>query len=191
MVAVRILGIDPGTVVLGFACVEFDEFRRDAARREAPIALRAANVVCPVGAVGAAARLVDAGAVRLGARGAPVAARLGALHEVLEGLLARFRPDEIALEEAFHGKSAQSALRIGEARGVVLANAHRCGVPIHQYPPASIKRRIAGHGGASKEAVARMAGQLLGLRGLAGPSDATDAVAVALCRLEERRFFRG
>ena len=96
-------------------------------------------------------------------------------------------PHEVALEEAFCGKSVQSALRIGEARGVVLATAHRSGLVVHQYPPARIKRRVAGHGAASKEAVSRMAVQALGVAGIDGPADATDAVAVALCRVEERR----
>jgi crossover junction endodeoxyribonuclease RuvC len=186
MGALRILGIDPGTLVVGFACVEVEEGRaRRAPTSSAPMALRASNLVRAGGAEGRV-RLVEAGAVRLG-RSASIGDRLSRLVIELESWIARFSPDEVALEEAFCGKSVQSALRIGEARGVVLATSHRSGLVVHQYPPARIKRRVAGHGAASKEAVSRMAVQALGVAGIAGPADATDAVAVALCRVEERR----
>ena len=100
------------------------------------------------------------------------------LVEELQGVLEECQPDELALEEAFHGKSAQSALRIGEARGVILATACGRGVDVHQYPPARIKRAVAGHGGASKEAVAEMACRSIGIRALAGPADVADALSV-------------
>jgi crossover junction endodeoxyribonuclease RuvC len=196
MRAVRILGIDPGTVTVGFACIEVRDRgvvdtdvpptidSRPIAER--PLASRASNLVRR-GSSGGPLRLLDAGALRLG-RGDDISVRLGRLGEGIDELLRRFAPHEVALEEAYCGKSVQSALRVGEARGVVLATAVRAGLPVHQYPPARIKRRVAGHGGASKEAVARMVAQSLGLRELPpGPADVTDAIAVALCRVEERR----
>ena len=189
MAVVRILGIDPGTVVLGFACLEVDECVRSPHGVRTPNALRAGNVVRLAGARGRA-RLVECGAVRLGVRGASIAARLCRLTEWLAESIARLRPDEVALEEAFCGKSVQSALRIGEARGVVLAGAHQSGLCVHQYTPARIKRCVAGHGGASKTAVAEMAGRILGVSRIDGPHDVSDAVAVALCRVEERKGFR-
>lgn len=190
MRVVRILGIDPGTLVVGFACVELHE--RDprvqpAPGIERPLAQRAANVIRRGGGGGGGpARLVECGAVRLG-RGRALGDRLARLVVEFEGWLARFAPDEVALEEAFCGKSVQSALRVGEARGVVLATAHRAGLVVHEYPPARIKRSVAGHGAATKDAVARMAEQTLGIPPIQGAADAADAVAVALCRLEERR----
>src|SRR5690606_25455588 len=102
---------------------------------------------------GGHARLIEAGALRLPRR-ALLGDRLARLVGELEQWIARFEPDEVALEEAFCGKSVQAALRIGEARGVVLATAHRLGRVVHEYPPARIKRSVAGHGAASKEAVA-------------------------------------
>jgi crossover junction endodeoxyribonuclease RuvC len=189
MRAVRILGIDPGTLVVGFACVEIDEGppRRAAAEAAArPMGLRVSNLVVRGGTSAGPTRLVEAGAVRLG-RGQALGVRLARLVAELEGWIERFAPDELALEEAFCGKSVQSALRIGEARGVVLATAYRRGLEVHEYPPARIKRSVAGHGAASKESVSRMATQAVGLRAIEGPADATDAVAVALCRVEERR----
>ncbi|MBK8974556.1 MAG: crossover junction endodeoxyribonuclease RuvC [Planctomycetes bacterium] len=186
--AVRILGIDPGTVVAGCACLEVDLPDADAVRPAGPrpLALRASNVVRR-GATGAlAARLVLARAIRLGRRAA-VGVRLAQLADAFEAILDECRPDEIALEEAFGGKSVQAALRIGEARGVVLATAYRRGLAVHQYPPARIKRSVTGSGAADKSAVARMAAHALGIAAIDGPADVADAVAVALTRLEERR----
>jgi crossover junction endodeoxyribonuclease RuvC len=113
--------------------------------------------------------------------------RLSALARSLGEILDRLEPQELALEEAFFGKSVQSALRIGEARGVVLAEASRRQVAVHQFAPARIKRCLTGHGAASKEAVAQMTARLLALDRPPQPMDATDALAVALCRVEARR----
>lgn len=197
---VRILGIDPGTRVVGFGCLELPDGPADGladgagegtaagAPSATPLALRAANVV-RVGRSGAL-RAVECGVLRLGGREQPVAVRLLALCDQFRRLLARLAPDELALEEAFQGKSVPAALRIGEARGVVLAEAARAGLAIHQYPPARIKRCVAGHGSARKTVVATMVLGQLGTGPAAGqrlPADATDALAVAMTRAEERR----
>jgi crossover junction endodeoxyribonuclease RuvC len=184
----RILGIDPGTVVVGFGCVE----QAGAAGPSAPpalppMALRVGNLVRPGGG-GGPVRLVEAGALRLPRR-APLSERLHELAAGMRALLERLAPAEVALEEAFFGKSVQSALRIGEARGVVLAEAARRGVPVFQFAPARVKRVVAGNGAAGKEAIARMAAQWLGLARPPMPRDVTDALAVALCRAEARRSF--
>lgn len=130
--------------------------------------------------------MIEAAALKLGAKD-PVADRLAVLLSALEGWLERYRPDEVAIEEAFFGRSVQSALRIGEARGVVLAQARRFGASVHEYPPARIKRSVTGNGRADKERVATMACAAVGISGIEGPTDAADALAVALCRVEERR----
>jgi crossover junction endodeoxyribonuclease RuvC len=155
----------------------------------AVIALRAANAV--TAGASAAVRVLELGVLRLGSRSASVAERLAALSEQLAQLLDRLSPAELALEEAFFGKSVQSALRIGEARGVILATAARRGLAVHEFTPARVKRCITGRGAATKETVAAMLD--LQLRGLAAmaptgvPTDATDALAVALTRAEMRR----
>ncbi len=184
--SIKILGIDPGTVVFGFACLEVHDRRRPSAQavREVPLAHRATNLV-RLGVGRADVRLVEAGAVRLG-RGRTIACRLANLATELESIIDRVQPQELALEEAFCGKSVQAALRIGEARGVVLSAAGRHGLEVYQFPPATIKRRVGGHGGASKQDVAAMACRSLGLRSIEGPTDVTDAVAAALCRHEQR-----
>ena len=187
MAVLRILGIDPGTRVVGYACLEAS--LREApslVAREVPAFQRASNTLARCPGLGPPT-LVAAGSLELGGRKVSLPARLHCLAESLDELIGRFSPAELALEEAFFGKSVQAALRIGEARGVALAVAHRHGLSIHQYPPAKIKRAVAGRGAASKEAVAAMAGQLLGVGTLTGSRDASDAVAVALCRLDDRR----
>ncbi len=188
---VRILGIDPGTQVVGFGCLEVvvDGPRRS--HGEVPLALRAGNVMRLDSRASGDVRLLDAGVMLLGGRDTALPERLLALADQFRGLLGQLQPNEIALEEAFYGKSVQAALRIGEARGVILAESARAGLPVHQFSPARVKRCVTGHGAASKDSVANMVAQLVrvGVRQLAKglPEDATDALAVALTRLEARR----
>lgn len=193
---VRILGIDPGTQVVGYGCLEVAAtssapLAGAAAASDSPLALRGSNVVRVGAAAAGVARLVAAGVLRLGGAQAELPERLLALAEQFRLLLRDLAPAEVALEEAFYGKSVQAALRIGEARGVVLAESARCGVEVHQYAPARVKRCVTGHGAAKKHTVAAMLGQLLpearAVVAAGLPADATDAVAVAWTRVEERR----
>ena len=155
-----------------------------------PLAWRASNTRKVGGvSVGGPVQAVDLGVMRLGRRESPLPSRLMSLLDQFRQLVARFGPDEVALEEAFYGKSVQAALRIGEARGVILAEAARAGVDVHQFSPARVKRCVTGRGNASKAAVAAMVAQLVRLpAGSASlPRDATDAVGIALTRVEQRR----
>ena len=195
--ATRILGIDPGTQVVGYGCLEWvGSSSSEAAGAPAarPLAMRGSNVVRPAarGAAGAGAvRLVGAGVLRLGKRGAELTTRLLSLSEQFVAVVRELAPTELAIEEAFFGKSVQAALRIGEARGVVLTEAARSGLAVQQFSPARIKRCVAGHGAARKESVASMLHQLLpelaGAGGASLPADATDALAVAWTGLEALR----
>lgn len=187
---VRILGIDPGTQVVGFGCLEVvvDGPRRS--HGEAPLALRAGNAVRLDGGHSGQARVIASGVLRLGGRGVALQDRLLSLADQVRDLLGSLQPSEVALEEAFYGKSVQAALRIGEARGVVLAESARAGLAVFQFAPARVKRCVTGRGAASKEAVASMVAQLVCSAAAAvpgTPADATDALAVALTRLEQRR----
>lgn len=186
---VRILGIDPGTQVVGFGCLEIvvDDGRP---RNVVPLALRASNVVRVAAGVGRDVRLIEAGTLHLGGRAKALPDRLRALADQFRELVTRCCPNELAIEQAFHGKSVQAALRIGEARGVVLAEAAAARLSIHQFAPARIKRCVTGRGDASKLSVADMVQRLVGDAKAFGPAsatDATDAVAVAWTRVEERR----
>jgi len=150
-----VLGIDPGTLVMGYGAV--------VDRKEGPV-------------------LLAAGVLRAPAKAA-VPQRLGYLGGELEELLTRLKPSVVVVEEAFCGRNVQSALRIGEGRGVVLAAAARFGAEIVQYSPAVAKRSIVGNGAADKRHVARMVARELYPAEVPDSLDATDALALALTYL--------
>jgi crossover junction endodeoxyribonuclease RuvC len=153
--------------------------------------MRGSNVVRAGSANSGGVRLVRAGVFHLGGRTVDLTQRLLSLSKQFAALLRELEPTEVAIEEAFFGKSVQSALRIGEARGVLLAESARSGLNVFQYTPARVKRCVTGHGSARKQSVAKMLGQVLPKE--SQPlldeltEDATDAVAVAWTRLEELR----
>lgn len=155
-----VVGIDPGTRTTGFGVVGR---RRGAVLR------------------------VDHGAFRPPADD-DVPARLWFLFERLRELFAHHRPDVIALEQTFFAKNAQSTLRIGEARAVVLLAAAERRVPVLQYATKVAKRSVTGVGSADKELVRRMVAADLGLAVLPEPLDATDALALALCALRDPKL---
>jgi crossover junction endodeoxyribonuclease RuvC len=134
-------------------------------------------------AAGSRARLLAAGALRA-ERSAGVPQRLGWLGSTLEELFRRLRPRTIVVEHAFSARNVQTALRIGEARGVVLAAAVSSGAEVVQYAPAAAKKALVGNGAASKDQVARMVGIVLGLHRPPSPLDATDALALALAHVQ-------
>lgn len=153
--------------------------------------MRGSNVIRAGAQSSGGVRLVTAGVMRLGKRGVDLTERLLALSVQFADLVRELSPSEVAIEEAFFGKSVQAALRIGEARGVVLAESARSGLDVFQYTPARVKRCVAGHGAARKQSVASMLAQNLPELSVAVaqdlPADATDALAVAWTRLEELR----
>jgi crossover junction endodeoxyribonuclease RuvC len=106
--------------------------------------------------------------------------RLRQLHEGLTEIMGRLRPDAVAVEAVFHALHARSALQLGHARGVVLLAVAQAGLPVHEYPPATVKKAVTGHGAAEKEQVRKMVGMLLGTT-IEGATDQADALAVAIC----------
>ncbi len=147
-----ILGIDPGTSIAGYgALVQADD----------------------------GPRLLAAGTLRTRGR-AEISERLGQLSEQMEELLDHIRPAVVVVEQAFAARNIQSALRIGEARGVVLASAARSGSRVVQYPPATAKKAITGNGRADKTQVAAMVATMLKLDEPPTPLDVTDALGLAL-----------
>ena len=137
-----VFGIDPGTRVVGYGAVRLD----------------------PGGPRPLVAGAIDAG------RGSDVPARLAEIRRELDGLLARWQPTVVVVEEAFAARNVQSALRLGEGRGVALSAAAATGAHVVQYPPAVVKRVLIGHGGAHKAQVAAMVAQLLVWRSPPNPS---------------------
>jgi len=147
-----LLGIDPGTRVAGYGAV----------------------VLAPDGP-----RLVACGVISTPAKAA-IAERLGHLQGELELLLTSLRPRILAIESAFVGGNVHSALRIGEARGVVMACAGKRAIEVAEYAPSLVKKVVTGNGQASKEQLASMVKRLLNTADLDVPLDATDALGVAL-----------
>jgi crossover junction endodeoxyribonuclease RuvC len=163
---VRTLGVDPGTLRMGFGVLD---------------------------ARGSAITLVTSGVVETPPSWPP-ARRLGELAARLEEVIATTRPDAVALEASFFGKNLQSLIRLGEARGMVLALAGRAGLEVHDYSPATVKKSVTGSGAASKEQLARVLAALLPeLRRDGAPDgtilrlDQTDALAVAWCHLHHQK----
>jgi crossover junction endodeoxyribonuclease RuvC len=148
-----VLGIDPGTATTGYGLV-----RRD----------RAGLV-----------QLVECGVVRTRARD-PLPARLREIYEGVVELVARHRPDALAVESIFYAKNVRTTVALGHARGVILLAGELAGLTVHEYPPAEIKKAVVGTGVATKEQVQFMLARLLRLKAVPSPSDAADGVAAAL-----------
>lgn len=146
------LGIDPGTAICGFGVVEL----RDGALR-----------------------LVDAGVVRTRSN-ASDADRLHELHAALAGLIREHRPARVAIERLFFQRNVQTAMAVGQARGVALLAAAAAAVPIDEPTPNEVKQAVCGNGAADKVQVATMVERLLSVSLAGVPDDATDALAVAI-----------
>lgn len=162
-----ILGIDPGTRILGFGVLESHTGQL---------------------------RLLHSGVLRLNTKEDHFV-RLQALYHGLMDVLKRFRPNELAIEAPFHGKNVQAMLKLGRAQGVAITAALSHNLPIHEYAPGKIKRAITGNGKASKEQVARMLDHWIqwpmtaeGKPGVPETEDESDAVATAVCRHLERQL---
>ena len=152
----KVLGIDPGTAVLGYGVVESGAGRQP--------------------------RLVECGTLTTQARD-PLPSRLRVIHDGTGALLERHRPDAVAVESAFYARNVRTTVVLSHARGVILLAAEEAGVPIAEYSPAQVKKTIVGRGAALKPQVGYMVMQLLRLRAAPAPADAADGVAIALTHL--------
>jgi crossover junction endodeoxyribonuclease RuvC len=148
-----IVGIDPGTAITGFGVIE--------ARNNA-------------------VALVDWGVITTRAA-APLHERLLAIYDGIEGTIAKYKPERVAIEQAFYAKNVHTTLLLGHARGVLMLAAAKAGAGIAEYSPRSIKKAITGNGGAEKTQVEYMIRMILCLGTEAKPSDAFDALGVAVC----------
>lgn len=129
--------------------------------------------------------LVACGTVR--GRGDNFDLRIGRIFSDLSSILNRYQPAEAAIENIFSGKSAASALKLGQARGAAIAACAACGLPVHSYEPTKIKQALVGAGRADKAQVSFMVGRLLNCKEV-WSVDAGDALAVAICHLNSRRL---
>lgn len=156
----RILGIDPGTVIMGYGVIE---------SRDDEIAL------------------VDCGALTCPVH-SPIAERLSYLYNKIEEVISRYQPDAVAIEQPFVSKNVKSALAIGRAQAIAILAAANQGIPTFEYTPAQIKQKVANYGASSKEQIQEMVRLQLGLSRVPQPSDAADALAAAICHLGEARL---
>jgi crossover junction endodeoxyribonuclease RuvC len=138
---------------------------------------------------GSSFQLVEAGRFS-GPREMALPARLARLVAGLQELLGRHQPDVAVVESPFHGMNAHSLIVLAQARGALLAALAGRGIEIREYTPAEVKSAVTGNGRADKEQVARMVRLLLGVADRGWPSDATDALAVALCCAQRLRLDR-
>ena len=148
-----ILGIDPGTAALGYGIVE---------------------------RTGSRLRAIDYGCLTT-SPDLPMPERLLTIHQLVDELIALHEPAVVAVERLFFSKNAQTAMAVGQARGVVLLAAAQHGRPVREATPNEVKSAIAGYGAADKEQVQRMVQLVLGMTELPRPDDAADALAIAVC----------
>ena len=149
----KVLGVDPGTAVLGYGIVE--------------------------SAVGVPGRLVECGILETRARD-PLPARLRLIHEGITQLIARHRPDIVAVEAAFYGRNVRTTMVLCHARGVILLAAEEAAVPIFEYTPAMVKKAIVGRGAPLNPQVGYMVAQLHRHRQAPAAADAAARVALLL-----------
>lgn len=113
----------------------------------------------------------------------PLPQRLAELQRELRALLGEFHPSAVAVERVLFQVNTRTAMSVGQASGIAMAEAASLGCAVEQYSPNQVKEAVVGYGAASKEQVQRMVQALLGLDEIPRPPDAADAAAVALCHL--------
>jgi crossover junction endodeoxyribonuclease RuvC len=148
----RIIGIDPGTGILGFGIIQL-------VKRQ------------PV--------LVDAGVIRTPVH-EDDAIRLLTIYDELTDIIAQTKPDQMSVEKLFFARNVTTAMTVAQARGVVLLTAMQAQIPIAEYTPMQIKQSVTGYGKADKKQVQEMVRVLLRLKSIPKPDDAADALAAAL-----------
>jgi crossover junction endodeoxyribonuclease RuvC len=153
----RILGIDPGTVTMGYGVIE---------ARDDEITL------------------VEGDALSAAER-SPIGERLSFMYHRLLEIISRYQPDAVAIEQPFMAKNVKAALAVGRAQAIAILAAADKGIPTYEYTPRQVKQRVTNYGASSKEQVQEMVRLTLGLDKVPQPSDTADALAVALCHLHE------
>jgi crossover junction endodeoxyribonuclease RuvC len=113
----------------------------------------------------------------------PLPARLVVLHTELGSLMAELRPDVVVVERVFFQVNVRTAMSVGQASGLALLGAASAGCEVAQYTANEVKLALVGCGAATKDQVQRMVAQVLGLKGMEGPPDVADALALAVCHL--------
>ncbi|MFC1918785.1 crossover junction endodeoxyribonuclease RuvC [Chloroflexota bacterium] len=153
----KILGIDPGTIAMGYGVIESN---------------------------GDEVTLIDCGAINTTGRSL-IGKRLSFLYNQLLKIISSYQPDAVAIEQPFVAKNVKSALAIGRAQAIAILAAANREIPTFEYTPTHVKQSVTGYGASSKEQVQEMVKLQLGLSQAPQPNDAADALAVALCHVSE------
>lgn len=148
-----ILGIDPGTVIMGYGVIEV---------------------------IGSNAKMLEMDVLKLSGKMDPYE-KLERIHHTVIQIIKKYSPDHFAIEAPFFGKNVQSMLKLGRAQGVAIAAAMQSSIPVFEYSPKKIKQSITGNGNADKEQVMKMLQHLLTFTTDPQYMDASDALAVAVC----------
>jgi crossover junction endodeoxyribonuclease RuvC len=152
----RVLGIDCGSEYTGFGVVEETADRK---------------LVCRIN-----------GAIKL-KPGTAMAAKLEKIFADLKAIIAEYRPEVVAIEDVFYAVNVKTALKLGQVRGVAMLAASSSGLQVAEYSPLSIKSAVVGYGRADKYQVQQMVTRLLNLAAPPQPTDASDALAIAICHI--------
>jgi len=150
-----ILGIDPGTAIIGFGIIE----KENKGQKLKPI---------KYGCIETSSKL-------------STAERLKILNKELGLLIKKYKPDMAAVEDIFFFKNLKTAIKVSQARGVILLTISEANIPVAEYTPLQIKQAVACYGRAEKSQVQKMVKFLLNLKEIPKPDDAADALAVAIC----------
>lgn len=156
----RILGIDPGTGILGFGVIDVEKGKP---------------------------RLVDGGVIRTPVK-EDDAVRLLTIYEELTDIIEHTKPTIMSVEKLFFARNVTTAMTVAQARGVVLLCGMQAGMEIHEYTPMQIKQAITGYGKADKKQMQEMVRVILGLETIPKPDDAADAIAAALTHAQNVRY---
>jgi crossover junction endodeoxyribonuclease RuvC len=156
----RVIGIDPGTLTTGYGVVD------EAARRLVYVASGSITTVAKQ----------------------PLPARLKKIYDELLAVFDLHRPAAIVVENTFVAKNAQSALKLGQARGIALLAAEQSGLPVYECTPTEVKLAVVGYGAARKDQVESMVGRLLSLKTSPDSHHAADALAVAICYIHSAKI---
>lgn len=148
----RIIGIDPGTGILGFGIIQVDKDKT---------------------------QMVDAGVIRTPVK-EDDAVRLQTIYDELSDIIAATKPDEMSVEKLFFARNVTTAMTVAQARGVVLLCGMQAGLTIHEYTPMQIKQALTGYGRAEKRQIQEMVRVVLQLKDIPRPDDCADALAAAI-----------
>lgn len=148
-----ILGIDPGTAIMGYGLIE------KIGQKLSPVAYSCWRTPADI----------------------PMAERLKRLYDSLESLLLKYSPEAMAVEELFFNRNTTTAISVGQARGVVLLSAANHNIEVFEYTPLQVKQAVVGYGKADKQQIQFMVRALLSLQEIPKPDDTADALAVAIC----------